>query len=200
MEALKIGILALQGAVQPHVRKLTALGAQAAPVRRAEEFASLHGLILPGGESSTFLNLIAHYGMEQPLRDLAATRPLWGVCAGSILMATRVENPTQHALGLLPLTVTRNAYGAQNESFITTLELSLPGEAPGTCEGVFIRAPRFTDLGPQAQVLARHGTEPVAVRHGIHMAAAFHPELSEESPLHAYFLRLCAEQARKASA
>lgn len=193
---MRIGILALQGAVQPHREKLQALGVQAVLVRSAAELAPCAGLVFPGGESTTMLNLIAHYQLKQPLLAFAKEKPVWGVCAGSILMAEKVENPPQESFGLLPITVRRNAYGRQNESFIATIRASLNGDggedAP-TTEAVFIRAPRIVGQSAEVRVLAEHEGHPVAVRYGRHMATTFHPELSAESPYHRYFLNLCVE-------
>ena len=194
---MRIGILALQGAVEPHREKLARLDADPLTVRTREELRDCHGLVLPGGESTTFLKLIAVYGLRQPLVDFAQTRPLWGVCAGSILMAERVESPPQESLGVLPVTVQRNAYGRQNESFIAPLTLRLPGQESQDQEGVFIRAPRILQWPREAEVLAEHGGDPVALRHGRHLLTTFHPELSASDALHRFFLTLCAEgQAR----
>lgn len=203
MQPIKLGILALQGAVQPHQAKLAAMGVDCVLVRRAEELSGISGLILPGGESSTFLKLILLYDLEAPLRNFAASHPMWGVCAGSILMAETVENPPQNSLALLPMTVVRNAYGAQNNSFITTLSLHLgqtPDKTDVEVEGVFIRAPRFTALDAGMEVLAYHGEDPVVVRKGRHLATAYHPELSPSDELHRYFVDMCRENLIQASA
>ena len=195
---LPVGILALQGAVQPHRAKLLAAGAEPVPVRTAAELAACRGLIVPGGESTTFLKLIHAYDLWQPLLDFGAVRPVWGVCAGSILMAERVENPPQESLGLMPITVRRNAYGRQNESFIATFPLRLPGQPEQAQEGVFIRAPVVTEHGPDVGVLAEHGGHPVALQYGRHLATTFHPELSASDALHRHFLGLCGAQVQPA--
>lgn len=198
---MRIGILALQGAVQPHRRKLEALGAEAPLVRTPAELEACHGLVLPGGESTTLLKLIGDYALREPLLAFARHRPWWGVCAGSILMAERVENPPQECFGLVPVTVRRNAYGRQNESFIATLELHLPGEPAQRAEGVFIRAPRIVKLGRGVSVLATHGEEPVAVGFGHHLLTTYHPELSGSDALHRHFVALCrAARERRESA
>ncbi len=197
---MRIGVLALQGAVEPHRRKLRAIGVEGALVRTGEELAACAGLIVPGGESTTFLKLITAYGLRQPLVDFARNRPLWGVCAGSILMAERVENPPQESLGVLPVTVQRNAYGRQNESFIAALTLRLPGQGSQSQEGVFIRAPRILQWPEEAEVLAEHGGAPVALRHGRHLLTTFHPELSASDALHRFFLALCADGLERHSA
>lgn len=197
---MQIGVLALQGAVEPHRRKLRALGVEAVLVRTAEEIDSCAGLIVPGGESTTFLKLIGVYGLHQPLLEFAAVRPMWGVCAGSILMAREVQNPPQECLQLMPITVQRNGYGRQNESFITDLALTLPGQSAATQEMVFIRAPRITAWDDDVEVLAEFEGYPVAVQYGRHLATAFHPELSAPHLLHRHFVKICGEGGSRASA
>ena len=188
-----IGILALQGAVAPHREKLAALGERTVTVRTRAELEAVDGLILPGGESTTLLNLIDHYGLWEPLRAFGAGRPIWGVCAGAILVAERVENPAQRSLGLVPIAVCRNAYGRQNESFVAPLRVSLPGEPPAELDGVFIRAPRITGAGEGTLVFAEHGGFPVALQAGMHLITTFHPELSGSTAVHRHFVRLCAD-------
>ncbi len=197
---MRVGIFAMQGAVEPHRAKLAALGAEPVFVRTTEDLSGCAGLILPGGESTTLLRLIGVYGMMAPLLDFASTRPLWGVCAGSILMAATVENPPQESMGLLPVTVRRNAYGRQNESFIAEVELRLPGGEPAVQESVYIRAPQITVWDETVTVLGAHAGLPVAIAHAHHMATTFHPELSPPETLHRHFLALCGEAERRASA
>jgi len=196
--ASTIGILALQGAVEPHRQKLAGLGERAVLVREPSELLAVDGLILPGGESTTLLKLIDHYGLWEPLREFGAARPMWGVCAGAILMAECVENPLQRSLGLVPLTVRRNAYGRQNESFVARLRVALPGQAAQEIDGVFIRAPRIEPARSGAPPIAEHGGAPVALQFGIHLITTFHPELSASPVLHRHFASLCHErQARQ---
>lgn len=199
-DAMRIGILGLQGAVAPHRAKLQALGHEGAIVRNALELSSCRGLIIPGGESTTMLKLIHDYQLKDDLLTFARQHPVWGVCAGSILIAQEVENPAQECFGLMPIAVRRNAYGRQNESFIDTLDVTIPGEPAGTQEGVFIRAPRIIRIADDATVLARHKGEVVAVTHGHHMASTFHPELSPPDALHRYFVTLCEPAAARQSA
>lgn len=194
---MRIGILALQGAVAPHQAKLAELGVTAPAVREAAELERLDGLILPGGESTTFLKLIGHYGLAAPLQAFARTRSLWGVCAGSILLASRVENPSQQTLDILPITVRRNVYGRQNESFIADFQLRLPGQGPVTQEGMFIRAPGVTAREDSVSVLGEHDGWPVALQYGRHLATTFHPELSAGSLLHEHFISLCKEASQR---
>jgi pyridoxal 5'-phosphate synthase pdxT subunit len=197
---LRVGILALQGAVQPHRAKLARLGADVLLVRDAAELAACRGLILPGGESTTMLKLIHTYALWQPLLDFAAQRPLWGVCAGSILMAEHVEQPAQESLAVMPITVRRNAYGRQNESFIAHFPLRLPGQPPGDQEGVFIRAPQVISHGPDVAVLAECAGMPVALAYRQHLTTTFHPELAQSDALHRHFLRLCGEGRQSSAA
>ena len=182
---LRIGILALQGAVQPHRAKLARLGAEPVLVRDARELETCAGLILPGGESTTMLHLIHAYALWQPLLDFAAARPLWGVCAGSILMAARVEHPSQESLAVVPITVRRNAYGRQVDSF----EAEVDWKGIGLVRAIFIRAPRIERIGAGVEVVAEHGSEPVAVRSGAVTLTAFHPELTDDHRIHRAFVR-----------
>ncbi len=160
-------------------------------VRRAADLEGLDGLILPGGESTTMLKFLAEAGFLEQLRAFAAARPCFGTCAGAILLARRVSHPDQPSLGVLDLAVERNAYGRQIDSFIAPGEwegVSRAAEPP--LEMVFIRAPRFRQPGEAIQVLARWRGEPVLVRQGNLLAAAFHPELTEDTRVHAMFLRI----------
>lgn len=192
---MRIGILALQGAVAPHQRSLAAVGAEGILVRTPAELAACDGLILPGGESSTMLNLIHHYGLWEPLDAFAATRGVWGVCAGAILMARTVEHPKQESFGWIPVGIRRNAYGRQNESFIATVPFTLPGGAAYAQECVFIRAPMVTIWDEAVSVLGSYGEHPIALVHGRHLLTTFHPELSSQTALHALFVSLCSGAA-----
>lgn len=170
-----IGVLALQGGVEPHLEVLRAIGLEAGPVRTAEEVARADGLVLPGGESGAQLRLIARHGLEGPMRELVASgRPVLATCAGLILAARRVRRPEQWSFGWLDVEVERNAYGRQLESFEAV---------EGGMRMVFIRAPRIVSTGA-VEVLARHGGEPVLVRQGKVVGAAFHPELAGETAVH----------------
>ena len=198
-EPMRIGILALQGDVALHQARLAKLSVEAVPVRGADELAACRGLIIPGGESTTFLKLLEAYGLGDPLVAFARERPLWGVCAGSILMAAQVQNPAQRSLAILPITVRRNAYGRQNESFIATFPLRLPGQGALEQEGVFIRAPQVVGWQPEVAVLAEYGGRPVALQYGYHLATTFHPELAEGETMHRHFLALCGGERLAAS-
>lgn len=187
---MKIGILALQGAVQPHVAKLTALGAEVVEVRRASHLASVSGIILPGGESTTMIHLLKLNSLWEPLVEFTSQRPSWGICAGSILLAKKVTHPEQVSLNQMDIAVTRNAYGRQNESFIAPLK-SLPAWDGPVVEGVFIRAPKIDSVGPGVQALLAHDDEIVMAKEGHLVASTFHPELTESDFLHRYFANLC---------
>ncbi len=170
-----IGVLALQGDYESHARALEQVNAQPKLVRTAAELEQVDGLIIPGGESTTFLKLLEREGLFAPLEKFVRTRPTFGTCAGCILLAKRVTHPEQESLGVLDATVERNAYGRQIDSQIVTEETSLPG---GPLEMVFIRAPRLTHVGSGVEVLASRDGFPVLVRQKNILAATFHPELS----------------------
>lgn len=180
----RIGILALQGDFDAHRKRLEQLGADVVLVRKPEQLDELDALIIPGGESSTFLKLLGDDGVQK-LRDFVHTKPTFGTCAGAILLATEVENPKQPGLGALDIRVRRNAYGRQLESSIREGKF---GDAP--LEMVFIRAPRIERVGEGVEVLAKEGSDPVLVRKGKVMAATFHPELSDDTRVHRAFLDL----------
>lgn len=183
---MKIGVLALQGDFAAHRRRLEELGAEVIEVRKPEQLDDIDGLVIPGGESSTFLKLLGEYGFTK-LNEFVHTKPVFGTCAGSILLAKEVENPPQHGLGAIDITVRRNAYGRQIDSSIVE---SLTKLGPEPLEQVYIRAPRIERTGPDVEVLAERNGYPVLVRQGRVMAATFHPELSEDPRVHAEFLKL----------
>ena len=182
---MKIGVLALQGDFDAHRRRLEELGAEVVLVKRHEQFDEIEALVIPGGESTTFLKLLGEEGFRK-LRDFVRLKPTFGTCAGAILLARDVLNPPQNGLGVLDVSIRRNAYGRQLESHIIHEKTEL-GSDP--LEMVFIRAPKFEELGPKVKVLAREGNDPVLVRQGNVLAATFHPELSEDMRVHDYFLK-----------
>jgi 5'-phosphate synthase pdxT subunit len=184
---LTIGVLALQGAFEAHANALTALGVTAKLVRTPAELANLDGLIIPGGESTTFLKFLERGGFLDALQSFVGTTPTFGTCAGAILLAKNVENPAQKSLAALDITVERNAYGRQIDSAILTAPTKLEG---GPLEMVFIRAPRITHTGPNVETLASRDGFPVLVRERHLLAATFHPELSSDSRVHQLFLDL----------
>jgi 5'-phosphate synthase pdxT subunit len=180
--ATTIGVLALQGDFDAHRRTLEKLGANVVLVRKPEQLDAIDGLIIPGGESSTFLKLLGEVGFQK-LRDFVLHRPVFGTCAGCILLAREIENPDQKGLGAIDIRVRRNAYGRQIDSFITQANTKL-----GDMEMVFIRAPKIVDVGQGVEVLAAEKNDPVLVQQGSVLAATFHPELSEDAVVHKRFL------------
>lgn len=185
-----IGVLALQGDFDAHRRRVEELGAKAVLVRKPEELDAVEALIIPGGESTTFLKFLEQDGFLNKLREFVQSKPTFGTCAGAILLAKEVENPPQDTLGALDIRVRRNAYGRQIESSIRQGETKL-GSSP--MEMVFIRAPKIEKVGKAVEVLASESSDPVLVRQGKIMAATFHPELSDDTRVHQAFLDLVRE-------
>jgi len=192
---VKIGVLALQGAFDVHARRLSELGASAHLIRKPGELADLDGLVLPGGESTTFLKHLERAGFYDALDAFVRSKPVFGTCAGCILLAKDVSNPPQRSFGVLDIDVQRNAYGRQNDSVILSAPTTLPG---GPMEMVFIRAPRISRLAPGIEVIARREDDPVLVRSGRILAATFHPELSEDRRVHQLFLDIVRTEAKHA--
>jgi 5'-phosphate synthase pdxT subunit len=197
-----IGVLALQGDFDAHRRRLGELGAQVVLVRKPEQLDQIDGLIIPGGESGTFLKLLGDAGFEK-LKTFVNTKPTFGTCAGAILLASEVENPPQTGLGALNIRIRRNAYGRQIDSsiregkFVTGLNRHLnksSAQDGSPLEMVFIRAPKIVRVGEGVEVLATEGSDPVAVRQGRVMAATFHPELSDDPRVHQAFLDLVSNR------
>lgn len=193
-ELPRIGVLAIQGDYAAHAQALEESGAEPVEVRNPDELEGLDGLILPGGESTTMLKFLERRRFFDVLKDFAARRPVFGTCAGAILLAREVRHPAQRSLGALDAVVERNAYGRQIDSTILTEPTSVPG-AP--LEMVFIRAPRIAETGPDVEVIARRDGFPVLVRQGKLMAATFHPELSTDRRVHRLFVDTVREQKRK---
>ena len=183
----RIGVLAVQGNYAAHALALEEAGAEPVEVRKPEELAGLDGLVLPGGESTTMLKFLERRGFFESLEKFCASKPVFGTCAGVILLAREVVNPAQRSLGLLDAVVERNAYGRQNESSIEMAETKLRG---GLMEMVFIRAPRIVKPGTGVEVLAEREGFPVLVRQGNLLAATFHPELSEDRRVHRAFVEM----------
>jgi 5'-phosphate synthase pdxT subunit len=187
VSAPTIGVLALQGAFDVHAKRLAELGAKAVLVRRPEQLAALDGLVIPGGESTTFLKNLERAGFYDVLDAFVHTKPVFGTCAGCILLAKDVANPPQRSFGVLDVSVERNAYGRQNDSVILNAETSLPG---GPLEMVFIRAPRISRVGAAVETLATRNGDPTLVRQGWLLAATFHPELTADLRVHQLFLEI----------
>ena len=184
---MKIGVLALQGDFDAHRKRLEELGAEVVLVKNPQQLDEIDGLVIPGGESGTFLKLLGSAGFEK-LKQFVRVKPTFGTCAGAILLAREVENPKQAGLGALDIDIRRNAYGRQIDS---SIRQGLLGNDP--IEMVFIRAPKIERVGPAVEVLATEGNDPVVVRQGNVMAATFHPELSEDSRVHKAFLDLVSD-------
>jgi 5'-phosphate synthase pdxT subunit len=184
---MKLGVLALQGAFIEHVHKLQALGAETREVRLPDDLADLDGLIIPGGESTTIGKIATTYGLLDPLRDFARHKPTWGTCAGMIFLAKDIGIDRQPILGVMNITVNRNAFGRQVDSFETDLDIPVLGAVP--YHAVFIRAPIVTGVDEGVSVLSRlEDGRIVAVQEGHLLATAFHPELTDDLRLHEYFL------------
>ncbi|MCP9959677.1 pyridoxal 5'-phosphate synthase glutaminase subunit PdxT [Streptomyces sudanensis] len=184
-----IGVLALQGDVREHLIALAAADATARPVRRPEELAEVDGLVVPGGESTTISKLANLFGMAEPLRArIAAGMPVYGTCAGLIMLADKILDPRsgQETLGGIDMIVRRNAFGRQNESFEARVEVA--GVDGGPVEGVFIRAPWVESVGASVEALAEYDGHIVAVRQGNALATSFHPELTGDHRVHALFV------------
>lgn len=203
---MRIGVLALQGDFALHGQALARAGGasrgrstdegpppvdiESVEVRKPEDLADLDGLIIPGGESTTLLKLMAEWDFVPTIEKFhAAGKPIFGTCAGLIVLARDVENPRQFSLGLIDLSVERNAYGRQRESFEARGEARLDGR-PTEIEMVFIRAPRIRRLGASVETLARHGDDPVLARQGDVLVATFHPELTDNPAVHRYFCEI----------
>jgi len=193
-ERPRIGVLAIQGDYAAHAEALAEAGAEPVEVRKPEQLAGLDGLILPGGESTTVLRFLEKRQFFDLLLEFCAAKPVFGTCAGAILLAMEVRNPPQRSLGVLDAVVERNAYGRQIDSTILTAETALPG---GPLEMVFIRAPRLVEAGPAVEVLARRDGSPVLVRQGNLLAATFHPELSADRRVHRLFVEAVGAARRK---
>ncbi len=191
---MKIGVLAFQGDVREHIEAIVKAGGKAFPLRRAVEINKVDGLIIPGGESTTISRFIKEEGMAEPIRaQVAKGMPVYGTCAGLIILSRRVVNNALFTLELLDVEVRRNAYGRQKESFEEEIEVE-GFETP--FPGVFIRAPWITKVGPRVKVLARHLGKPVLVLENQILASTFHPELTPDCRIHQLFLEL-VERSKK---
>ncbi len=190
----RIGVLAIQGDYDAHASALQDVGAEPVLVRKPDQLAGLDGLIIPGGESTTFLKFLERDGFLESLRTFAAANPTFGTCAGCILLATNVLHPPQASLGVLDATVERNAYGRQIDSSIEETATRLgPTFDTGPLETVYIRAPRIQQVGKDVSILAERDGFPVLVRQQHLLAATFHPELSSDRRIHRYFVDMVRE-------
>ncbi|MFD0957782.1 pyridoxal 5'-phosphate synthase glutaminase subunit PdxT [Paenibacillus chungangensis] len=190
---MKVGVLALQGAVAEHIRSLEAAGAEAVAIKRVEQLDDVHGLIIPGGESTTIGKLMRKYGFMEAIAEFSDKgKPLFGTCAGLIVLADRIEGDEEAHLRLMDMTVARNAFGRQRESFETDLTVKGIDEP---IRAVFIRAPLIKSVGDGVDVLSEYNGEIVTARQGSLLAASYHPELTDDYRLHAYFLEMVKEAA-----
>jgi 5'-phosphate synthase pdxT subunit len=189
----RIGVLAIQGDFDAHASALRDAGAEAVLIRKPEELATIDGLIIPGGESTTFLKFLARDGFLSALQDFVQKKPTFGTCAGCILLAKEVLNPAQESLAVLDATVERNAYGRQNDSAILEAQTRLEG---GPLEMVYIRAPRIVRTDADVEVLAERDGFPALVRQRHILAATFHPELSADRRVHQLFVDLVRSEQR----
>ena len=191
---VKIGILAVQGDFAAHAAMLESMGIETVEVRTPAELEGCAGLILPGGESTTQLQFLQEEGLAETIKKFAAAgHAVFGTCAGAILLATDVENPKQESLGLLDMTVLRNGYGRQIASDVFSAKSTLKNEP---LEMVFIRGPIIERTGPGIEILAKHAGKPAMVQKGRLLATTFHPELTSDTTVHEYFLKLAAESGR----
>jgi 5'-phosphate synthase pdxT subunit len=185
---MTIGILAIQGDYEAHAKMLDRIGVAHGYVRTSDDLNGLDGIILPGGESTTHLKVMTEEGLFEPLRKFGADGgPVYGTCAGAILLAREVHGPPQASLGLLDASVLRNGYGRQLASDVHVVQTKLREQR---IEMVFIRAPIFETVGPKVEVLAEFGGHPILVRQGNILASTFHPELTEDTTIHEYFARM----------
>jgi len=189
---MKIGVLALQGDFYLHLKRLRELEVEAVAVKKPEELQDCQGLIIPGGESTTLVKLLKNIGLYELLPVFNRRWPIFGTCAGAILVSREVSNHPVEPLNLIDISIERNSYGRQIDSFDETVEVHLNGSIK-TVEGVFIRAPRITRVGENVQALATHNGDVVMVENDAVLAATFHPELTENRLIHQYF----ADKVRK---
>lgn len=201
MDSIVVGVLALQGAFAKHIAMLHSLNVQTKEVRKPEELGSCDGLIIPGGESTTIRNQMHYIQFEEKLKEFAERKPVFGTCAGIILMAKKIVGDEMQPFGFLDITIERNAFGRQGESFSAFIEMSWEKkklEIPA----IFIRAPRIRSYNSSVKVIGFLEGEPVLVQEQFHLGASFHPELTQNSTIHEYFLQLIRqnkEQFKKVS-
>ncbi|KRD83908.1 MULTISPECIES: pyridoxal 5'-phosphate synthase glutaminase subunit PdxT [Priestia] len=192
---VKVGVLGLQGAFREHAQALEAAGAEAIIIKKVEQLDEVDGLILPGGESTAMRRLIDKYDFMEPLRQFAqAGKPVFGTCAGLILLAGQVVDREEPHLGVMDITVARNSFGRQRDSFEAALNIKDIGE---DFIGVFIRAPHIVEVGENVEVLAMHNDRIVAARQGQFLGCSFHPELTDDARMAQYFVAMVEEASKK---
>ncbi|NGY78224.1 pyridoxal 5'-phosphate synthase glutaminase subunit PdxT [Bacillus megaterium] len=191
---VKVGVLGLQGAFREHAQALEAAGAEAIIIKKVEQLNEIDGLILPGGESTAMRRLIDKYDFMEPLRQFAqAGKPVFGTCAGLILLAGQVVDREEPHLGVMDITVARNSFGRQRDSFEAALNIKDIGE---DFIGVFIRAPHIVEVGENVEVLAMHNDRIVAARQGQFLGCSFHPELTDDARMAQYFVAMVEEASK----
>ena len=183
----KIGVLAIQGDFERHIAILGKLGLRASEVRTEDEIKKTDALIIPGGESTTFLKLFKEFRLEKCIKEYAGTNPIMGTCAGCIILSKEAHSLAYKPLGLIDIVVERNAYGRQRESFIDTIDLNLNGK-PSIFQGVFIRAPKIIQTGQNVKILAKHKNDIALASEDNILVATFHPELTDDYRIHKYFV------------
>lgn len=190
---MRVGVLALQGAVAEHIRSISLAGAEGIPIKRVEQLEDIDGLIIPGGESTTIGKLMRKYGFMDAIRHFSTQgKPIFGTCAGLIVLAERIQGDEEAHLKLMNITVARNAFGRQRESFETDLDVKGIDE---TVRAVFIRAPLILEVGAGVEVLSTYKDEIVTARQGHLLAASYHPELTDDYRLHQYFVEMVRSQS-----
>jgi pyridoxal 5'-phosphate synthase pdxT subunit len=191
---VKVGVLALQGAVREHIRSIEACGAEGIAIKKAEQLSEVDGLILPGGESTAMRRLIDKYGFMNALKEFAAEgKPMFGTCAGLILLAKNLVGHEPH-IGVMDITVERNSFGRQVDSFEADLAIK---DVADSFPAVFIRAPHIVDAGAEVEILSKHNDRIVAAREGQFLGCSFHPELTEQHDFTAYFVEMVKEAKAK---
>lgn len=188
--SITIGVLALQGAFSKHMDMLKSLGIHTIEVRRPDELKKCDGLIIPGGESTTIMRQIHFIKLAMEIEAFAKQKPVFGTCAGLILMAKKIVADSMTPFGLLDIEVERNAYGRQADSFREDVDMHLERKASKKFPAVFIRAPKIRLSSPEVEILSTHEGEPILVKQGFHLGATFHPELTTDPSIHEYFIKL----------
>lgn len=197
MTRIRIGVLALQGAFSKHIEMLEKLNIDACEIRKPEELADCDALIIPGGESTTIFTQMDFIHFSDPLREFASHKPIFGTCAGLILMSEKILTSSKIPFGFLNVTVERNAFGRQAESFRVPVDIQLENYKIKQFPALFIRAPRIRAYDSQVKILASYQNEPILVQQGHHLGSTFHPELTHDPAIHSYFLSLVEKIKKK---
>jgi pyridoxal 5'-phosphate synthase pdxT subunit len=191
--AIKVGVLALQGAFSKHLEMLNSLGVHAIEVRKSEELQQCHGLIIPGGESTTIMRQINFIKLAVDLEEFAKQKPIFGTCAGLILMSKKIVADPMTPFGFLDIEVERNAFGRQADSFQMDVDMQLEGKTQKKFPAVFIRAPKIKACTTKVEILSEYAGEPILVKQGCHLGSTFHPELTNNSSIHEFFIKIISQ-------